>query len=92
MRPQETPKKATNAQLNLNTFLLATCVGLSGWALKSIEDLKVLAGRLTERIAHTESGILSENQVQQEQSEKIGVLFNRLTVVETIQSDHSHKK
>jgi hypothetical protein len=90
MTPQ-TPKKMGNLQLNLNTLLLALCVGLSGWALKSIEDLKTqLAGQIPVINANS-SGITDINRVNKEQSIKLEAMENRLTTLETIQSDHSKK-
>lgn len=84
-------KKIGNGQLNLNTFLLAICVGLSGWALKSIEELKTdLAGQIPIINANS-SAIIGIDQVNKEQSEKLSDATRRITVLETIIADQSKK-
>lgn len=86
------PKKIGSGQLNLNTVLLAICVGLSGWALKSIEQLKEQVAGQTPLINANSNAIMSINGVQKEQSDKIGTLYIRMTTLETQQSDRLNKK
>lgn len=85
-------KKIGSGQLNLNTVLLAICVGLSGWALKSIEQLKEQVAGQTPLINANSNAIMSINGVQKEQSDKIGTLYIRMTTLETQQSDRLNKK
>jgi hypothetical protein len=84
-------KKNGNGQLNLNTFLLALGVGLSGWALKSIEELKEQLSAQIPVITSNSSSIMGINGVNKEQTEKIDVLSNRVTALETKQSDSKNK-
>lgn len=91
MTPQPV-KKMGNGQLNLNTVLLTITMGLSAWALKSIEQLKEqVAGQVPITTANS-NAIMSINGVQAEQSNKIGILWNRVTVLETMQADFSKNK
>ena len=86
MTPQ-IQKKMKDGQVNLNTILLTICVGLSGWALKSIEDLKTeLAGQIPIINANS-SGISDINKVNKEQSETIEAIVNRVTTLEILQKD-----
>lgn len=84
-------KRIGSGQLNLNTFLLAICVGLSGWALKSIEELKEQVAGQIPIINSNSSGIMSINGVNKEQSTQIESLSNRVTAIETKQSDSKTK-
>lgn len=87
MTPQPT-KKMGNGQVNLNTILLTICVALSGWALKSIEELKTqLAGQIPVITANS-SGITDINKVNREQSEKLEAMENRITTLEILQKDN----
>lgn len=86
------PKKEGNGQVNLNTILLTICVGLSAWALESIEQLKQQVAGQTPLINANSNAIMGINGVQKEQSDKIGALFIRLTTLETEQSDRVNKK
>lgn len=86
------PKKEGSGQLNLNTILLAICVGLSGWALESIEQLKQQVAGQIPLINANSNAIMGINGVQKEQSDKIGTLFIRMTTLETQQSDRSKNK
>ena len=81
-----TPKRNGNVQLNFNTVLLAICVGLSGWALKSIEDLKTqLAGEIP--IINANSGaIIGIDAVDKDQSYQLEQLSIRVATLEAIQS------
>lgn len=91
MTPQPV-KKMGNGQLNLNTVLLTITMGLSGWALKNIEQLKEqVAGQVPITTANS-NAIMSINSVQAEHSEKIGSVSNRVTILETIQADFSRNK
>lgn len=81
-----------NGQLNLNTVLLTICVSLSGWALKSIEQLKEQVAGQTPLITANSSAIMGINVVQKEQSDKIGAIFIRITTIETEQTDKSKNK
>lgn len=87
------PQKSTGSvQRNFNTILLAICVTLSGWALKSIEDLKTqLAGEVPIINANS-SAIMSINEVDKDQTEKLGEVMQRLSIIETMQSDRSKNK
>lgn len=86
MTPQPV-KKMGNGQVNLNTVLLTICVGLSGWALKSIEDLKSqLAGQIPIITANS-AGISDINKVNREQSDKLEAMENRITTLEILQKD-----
>ena len=85
------PQKRGNGQLNLNTVLLGICVTLSGWALKSIEDLKeeiVAVSIKTDQNSTTIQGI---NNVILDQSKTIEQLSIRLTAIETKESDYKNK-
>jgi len=87
--PQTPPKRAGAGQLNLNTILLTICVGLSGWALKSIEDLKTqMAGQVPITSANS-AAIIGINNVISDQSKTLIELSTRLTAVETKQSDQN---
>lgn len=84
-------KEPPNVQLNLNTVLLTVCVALSGWALKSIEDLKTeMAGQVPVITANS-SAIMSINSVNKEQSEKLEAVSTRLTSLEAIIANQSKK-
>jgi len=87
----EPAKRANNGQLNLNTWLLAICVGLSGWLLYSVNQLDSEVAGMMPLINVNSSAIQGVNQVNAEQSRKIDDLLMRLTKVETIQADHSNK-
>jgi hypothetical protein len=92
MEPQESvPKRANNGQLNLNTWLLAICVGLSGWLLYSVNQLDSEVAGMMPLINQNASAIQGVNNVNSEQSKKIDDLLIRLTKLETIQADHSNK-
>lgn len=86
------PKKEGTGQLNLNTVLLTVCVALSGWALKSIEQLKEQVAGQTPIINANSNAIMGINGVQKEQSDKIGTIFIRMTTLETEQADRSINK
>lgn len=73
-------------QLNLNTVLLAVCVGLSGWALKSINDLQGQLAGLVPVVSEHSSSIIGINQVNTSQSIQIDDLSTRLTKLETVES------
>lgn len=73
-------------QVNLNTVLLAVCVGLSGWALKSISDLQEQVSGIVPVVTANSSAIMSINQVNSSQTNRLEELANRLTKVETVQS------
>ncbi len=83
--------KPTNIQVNLNTFLLAICVGLSSWALYSINQLDEQIAGMLPLINANATAVSGINAVNKEQSEKIEELSARLIKLETIQSDHSPK-
>lgn len=74
-----------NIQLNLNTVLLSICVGLSGWALKSIEDLKVAVSNQGIRITNNGAAIIGIDNVLSESYKKTDELEHRITILETIQ-------
>jgi hypothetical protein len=81
---QEPPKRNGNVQLNLNTVLLAICVGLSSWALKSIEDLKTQMAGQVPIINANSAAIMNVNSLDKEQSDKLEAIDNRLTTLEAI--------
>jgi hypothetical protein len=85
---QEPPKRNGNVQLNLNTLLLTICVGLSGWALYSINQLDQRVAAMMQMINGNSSAISDINKFDGKQSEKIEDILNRLTKLETIQADH----
>jgi hypothetical protein len=91
MTPQPT-KKMGNGQLNLNTVLLTICVGLSGWALKSIEDLKSQVAGQIPIITANSAGILDVNKVNREQSDKLEAAENRITTLEILQKDQNKNR
>lgn len=85
-------KEMSNGQINFNTVLLAVCVGLSGWALKSIEDLKTtLAGQIPITNANS-SSISNINKVDDEQSKQIETHDNRITTLEILVRELSKNK
>lgn len=90
MTPQPN-KKPTNMQLNLNTWLLAICMGLSSWVLYSINQLDSEIAGMMPLINTNSSAVQSINTVNKEQSEKLEQLSDRLIKLETIQSNHSNK-
>lgn len=91
MTPQPA-KKMGNGQVNLNTVLLTICVGLSGWALKSLEDLKTeLAGQIP-IISANSAGILDINKVNREQSDKLEAMENRITTLEILEKDQNKSR
>jgi TolA-binding protein len=92
MEPMEPVKRNVNGQLNLNTILLGICVTLSAWALKNIDDLKTQMAAETQIVNENSSAIMGINQVNKEQSQSIGELAKRITVLETIQADQSRNK
>lgn len=87
MTPQP-QKKEANIQLNLNTWLLTICVGLSGWALYSINQLDEKVAGMLPLINVNSAAVSGINTVNDKQSQKIEELANRLTKVETIQSGY----
>ena len=87
----EPPKKTNNGQLNLNTILLTICMGLSGWVLWSINQLDSEIAGLIPIINVNSSAIQDINRVDKDQSEKLADALRRITVLETIQADRSHK-
>lgn len=78
-------------QLNLNTWLLAICMGLSSWVLYSINQLDSEIAGMMPLINTNSSAVQSINTVNKEQSEKLEQLSDRLIKLETIQSNHSNK-
>lgn len=78
-------------QINLNTFLLTICVALSSWALKSINDLQRQLAGLVPIVNTQGTAIIGINAVNADQTDKIDDVSTRLTKLETIQLDHSHK-
>lgn len=78
-------------QLNLNTWLLAICMGLSSWVLYSINQLDSEIAGLIPLINTNSSAVQNINNVDNDQTKKIDELYSRLIKLETIQSDHSHK-
>jgi hypothetical protein len=88
---QPTDKKPTNMQLNLNTWLLAICMGLSSWVLYSINQLDSEIAGMMPLINTNSSAVQSINSVNKEQSEKISELSDRIIKLETIMLDHSQK-
>ena len=86
-QPQKDVPQKNNIQINLNTLLLTICVGLSTWGLKSINDLQKQLSGLVPVVSNNGSAIIGINAVNAEQTNKIDELSNRLTKVETIQSD-----
>ena len=84
------PKRNGNIQLNLNSILLAICVSLSGWALKSIEELKSQVSGLVPQINANASAIMGINKVNQHHSDKLEDLSDRIIKLETIIQDHPH--
>ena len=87
----EPVKRPGNMQLNLNTWLLAICMGLSGWVLWSINELDEKIAGMIPLINVNSSAIEGINKVNADQTEKLSDALRRITVLETIQSDHSHK-
>lgn len=90
MTPQPV-KKPGSIQLNLNTVLLTICVGLSSWALKSINDLQNQLSGLVPVVSTQGSAITGINAVNSEQTNKIDDISTRLTKLETIQLDRKNK-
>jgi hypothetical protein len=92
MESQEPPaKRPSNGQLNLNTWLLAICVGLSSWLLYSVNQLDSQVAGMMPQINQNANAIQGVNNVNAEQSQKIDDLLQRITKVETFQADHSNK-
>jgi hypothetical protein len=87
----EPQKKTSTLQVNLNTILLTICVALSGWALKSIEDLKTQVAGEVPIVNANSSAIMGINEVNKDQSEKLSDALRRITVLETMQSDQKNK-
>jgi hypothetical protein len=79
-------KRPNNGQLNLNTWLLTICVGLSGWVLYNINQLDSEVASLVPQINVNANAIQGVNTVNKEQSEKIEDLETRLIKLETLQS------
>lgn len=73
-------------QLNLNTLLLAVCVGLSGWALKSIDDLQKQVASILPVISSNGAAISGINAVNADQTSQLDKLANRVTRLETLES------
>lgn len=87
MNQQTQPnKKNTNMQLNLNTWLLAICMGLSGWVLYSINQLDSEIAGILPLINTNSSSIQGINAVNKEQSEKLEQLSDRVIKLEILQS------
>jgi alpha-N-acetylglucosamine transferase len=87
MESQEAvPKRSNNGQLNLNTWLLAICVGLSSWVLYNINQLDSEIASMIQQINADASAIQSINQVNKEQTEKMDDALTRIKVLETLQS------
>jgi hypothetical protein len=80
--PKEMPP-----QFNFNTILLTICMGLSGWALKSINDLENQLSGLYPVVGANGTAITGINSVNKEQSVQIEDLSNRLTKLEQQQAD-----
>ena len=89
---QEPAKRTTNLQLNLNTWLLTICLGLSSWVLYSINQLDEEIAGIMPLINANASAIESINTLDKEQSRKIEEMDTRLTKLETQQADHSSKQ
>lgn len=87
MMQPENVKKTGTGQLNFNTILLGICVTLSGWALKSIEELKEEMVGVKARIEVTSNTTMDQNRVIIDQSKTIEQLSNRLTIIETKEND-----
>lgn len=91
MNQQSQSNKNNNMQLNLNTWLLAICMGLSGWVLYSINQLDSEIAGMMPLINMNSSAIQNINAVDKEQSEKLEQLADRIIKMETLQSNHSNK-
>jgi hypothetical protein len=91
MAPEETEEKAGTGQVNLNTVLLTICITLSGWALYSINQLDEKIAGMMPLININSSAVDGINKVNGEQSNKIENILNRLTAIETKQSDSKNK-
>jgi hypothetical protein len=87
-----TTKRNGNVQLNLNTILLAICMGLSGWVLFSINQLDEKLAGMMPLINANSTAILDVNKLDREQSQKIEDLSTRLTKLETMAADHLSTK
>jgi hypothetical protein len=87
----EPPKRNGNMQTNLNTWLLAICMGLSSWVLYSINQLDAEIAGMIPLVNANSSAIQSVNAVDKEQSVSIEDIKNRLTKLETEQADHTNK-
>jgi hypothetical protein len=90
MELMEAPKKNGNIQVNLNTILLSICMCLSGWVLFSINQLDEKIAGMMPLINANSNAIQSVNLVDKEQTSSIDDIKNRLTKLETQQSDNSH--
>lgn len=85
----EPAKRSTNMQLNLNTWLLAICMGLSGWVLWSINALDEKIAGMMPLINVNSGAIEGINKVNADQTEKLSDALRRITILETKQSDRS---
>lgn len=90
MTPQP-QNKSGSGQLNLNTVLLSICVMLSGWALKSIDDLRVQVGKQGENTSQNSGDIIGIDKVLSDQSSIIHLLDIRINRLETQQIDRKNK-